>query len=199
MDRKTMRGAPVASLLGMTLAATLGVGAVLAHESREVGEYTLVVGFIGEPVFTGQKSGLEFRVSRGDEPVEGLEQSLQAEVAYDGQTRDLPLSARFGQPGWYQSVFFPTAAGPYTFRIFGEIDGTPIDESFTSGPDTFSEVHDVAGGQFPVVFPATSDLVRDAEAGATAATTATIALGLGAAGLLAGLLALGLSLARRRA
>lgn len=74
-----------------------------------------------------------------------------------------------------------------------------IDESFTSGPDKFSEVQDVTGGQFPVQFPSTGDLVRDAEAGAAADTTAPIALVLGAAGLLAGLMALGLTLARRRA
>ena len=59
------------------------------------------------------------------------------------------------------------------------------------------DVLDTAGGQFPVVYPATADLARDAEAGAGAATMATIALGLGAAGLLAGLVALGVTLGRR--
>lgn len=188
-----------ATVLGALLTTVVGTGVVLAHESREVGEFTFVVGFAEEPVYSGQKSGLELRVSRGGEPVEGLEESLEAEVTFGTDTRELPISAQFGEPGAYRSVFFPTAAGPYTFRIFGEIDGRPIDESFTSGPDTFSEVQDVAGGQFPVVFPATGDIVRDAEAGAGAATTATVALVLGAAGLLIGLVALGLTLARRRA
>ena len=80
-----------------------------------------------------------------------------------------------------------------------DIDGQEIDESFTSGPDTFGEVQDATSGQFPVAFPATGDIARDAEAGAAAATTATIALVLGAGGLLAGLVALGLTLSRRRA
>jgi len=187
-----------AVVLGATLAMIASTGAVLGHESREVGDHTVVVGFAGEPVFTGQKSGLEFSVSRGEEPVEGLEASLEATVTFGDESRDLEISPRFGEPGWYQSVFFPTAAGPYTFRIVGEIEGVAFDESFTSGPDTFSEVQDVTGGQFPVRFPATGDIVRDAEAGAGAATTATIALVLGGAGLVAGLVALGLSLARRR-
>jgi hypothetical protein len=95
-------------------------------------------------------------------------------------------------------VFFPTAAGPYSFHVTGDIEGTPIDETFSSGPDTFGEVEDVAGGQFPVQYPATGDVVRDAEAGADAATTATIGLVLGGAGLLVGLVALGLTIARRR-
>ncbi len=185
--------------LAAALTMVVGVGIAAAHESRELGDITMVVGFADEPVFTGQKSGLDLRVSRGEEPIEGLEETLEAEVTFDGQTRDLEISPRFGEPGAYSSVFFPTAAGPYTFRIFGELEGEAVDESFTSGPDTFSEVQDVTGGQFPVQFPSTGDVVRNAEAGAAAGTTATIALILGGAGLLAGLVALGLTLARRRA
>jgi hypothetical protein len=173
-------------------------GTTLAHEEREVGDHTFVVGFIDEPVFTGQKSGLEFFVSHdGEEPVEGLEETLQAQVTFGSQTRDLAISPRFGEPGAYESVFFPTAAGPYTFRIFGDVEGEAFDESFTSGPETFGEVDDLSGGQFPVQFPATADVVRDAEAGAAAATQATIALVLAIAGLLAALVALGLIVARR--
>lgn len=187
-----------AAVLGAMLTALVGIGVASAHESREVGAYTFSVGFLDEPVFSGQKSGLDLRVARGEEPVEGLEETLEAEVTFAGQSRTLEISPVFNQPGAYRSVFFPTAAGPYTFHIFGEIEGEAVDESFTSGPETFSEVQDVAGGQFPVQFPATGDIVRDAEAGANAATTATIALVLGGAGLVAGLVALGVTLARRR-
>jgi hypothetical protein len=194
MFKRIGRTTALAALLTMVV----GVGITTAHESRDIGDITVSIGFIDEPVFIGQRSGLEFRVSRGDEPIEGIESTLEAEVIFDGQSRDLALSPRFGEPAAYRSIFFPTAAGPYTFHLFGEIDGKAIDESFTSGPDTFSEVQDVTGGQFPVQFPSTGDLVRDAEAGAAAGTTAMIALVLGAAGLLAGLVALGLTLARRR-
>lgn len=186
------------SVMGAAMAILLLAAPVAAHEQRTVGDYDFVVGLIGEPVFTGQKSGLEFSVSSGDTPVEGLETTLQAEVIYQGQTRALTVSPRFGQPGWYQSVFFPTAAGPYTFHIFGTVEGTPIDESFTSSPDGFSEVEDQAGGQFPVQIAAPVDVARDAEAGAAAAGTATLGLVLGGAGLLVGIVALGISLAGRR-
>ena len=76
-----------AAVLGAALAA-LTAGTALAHEEREVGDYSFVVGFIDEPVFAGQKSGLEFFVSRGEEPVEGLEETLEAEVIFGSQTRD---------------------------------------------------------------------------------------------------------------
>jgi len=186
-----------AAVLGVALTMAVGAGAALAHESRDVGEYTFVVGFLDEPVYAGLKSGLELRITAGEAPVDGAQETLEAEVTFGDQTRALEISPSFGEPGAYRSVFFPTAAGSYTFRIFGEIEGTAIDESFTSGPDTFGDVLDTAGGQFPVVYPATADLARDAEAGAGAATMATIALGLGAAGLLAGLVALGITLGRR--
>ena len=186
------------AVLSAVLTMFVSVGVAAAHEEREVGDHTYIVGFIDEPVFTGQKSGLEFGAFHGEEPLEGLEATLSATVTIGDGTRDLPLEPRFGEPGWYESVFFPTAAGPYTFRIFGEVEGEPYDESFTSGPDTFSEVQDVTAGQFPVVLPAAGDTARDATAGATAAGTATLALILGGAGLLAGLVALGLSVGRRR-
>ena len=186
------------AVLGAVLTMLVITGVALAHEERDVGEYSIEVGFIDEPVYTGQKSWLELSVSQGEEPVEALEETLQATVTFGDESRDLPLEPRFGEPGWYESVFFPTAAGPYTFRIYGDIDGTAIDESFTSSPEGFSEVQDVVGGQFPVTLPAAGDTARDATAGAAAAGTATLALVVGGAGLLAGLVALGLALARRR-
>lgn len=187
-----------AAALGAVLTLVVGIGVAAAHEQRDVGDYTFTVGLLEEPVFTGQKSGLDLRVAQGNQPVEGLEETLQAEVSFSGQSRDLEISPVFGEPGAYRSVFFPTAAGPYSFHITGDVNGTPVDETFTSGPDTFSEVQDVAGGQFPIQYPATGDIARDAEAGAGAATTATISLVLGGAGLLVGLVALGMTVARRR-
>ena len=172
--------------------------AALAHETREVAGYEFVVGFIGEPVFAGQKSGLELMVSRNNQPVERLEETLKAEVIYRDRRMELPLTPRFGERGWYQSVFFPTAAGPYTFHIFGTVQGAQVDETFTSSPEGFDEVKEATSGQFPVQFPPTPELVADARRGADASRQLPIALGLGAGGAILGLLALGIALAGRR-
>ena len=154
---------------------------------------------LDEPVFAGQKSGLELRSrTRARSRSRASRRPSRPRSPSAARRATLEISPIFGEPGAYRSVFFPTAAGPYTFRIFGEVEGEPFDETFTAGPDTFGEVQDAAGGQFPVQYPPTGDVVSDAEAGAAAGTTATIALVLGAAGLLAGVAALGLSLARRR-
>jgi hypothetical protein len=198
MHRTRSAGRRLAAVAAALALTALAAGVVSAHEVRDVNGYSFVVGFIDEPVYVGQKSGLEFFVNKSETPVEGLEQTLKAEVIKGDAKRDLPLEARFGEKGAYESYFFPTAAGEYTFHIFGTVDGTQIDESFTSSPDGFSPVNELSGGQFPVQFPAEADLVANAQAGKEAASQVTIALALGAAGLLAGLIGIGLALAARR-
>lgn len=188
----------VGGLLLLTL-GLLSAAPILAHGHRHVNGYEFTVGFMNEPVFTGQKSGLEFGVTdEADQPVMGLEETLQAEVIYAGQTRALPLEPAFGQDGWYESVFFPTAAGSYTFRIYGTLNGQQIDESFTSIEDDFSEVQEQTAGQFPTILPPAGDVAADAERGSSAADMMPIALALGVVGIVLGMIALGLALAGRR-
>jgi hypothetical protein len=143
-----------------------------AHESRDVadGQYQLVVGFLNEPVAVGDKSGLDLRVSKpatdGSSepvPVEGLETTLQGEVYFGEEMMALTIEPRFGQPGAYASWFYPNAAGTYSFRIFGEIEGIAVDETFTSGPDTFGDIEE------RLLFPA-----GDAAAAAPAVTSAGV-------------------------
>jgi hypothetical protein len=184
--------------LAVTLALALSSGPVSGHEARNVAGYDLEVGFIDEPVYSGQKSGLELHVEKAGTPVDGLDRTLKAQVVYGTATRDLPISPRFDAPGWYQSYFVPTAAGPYTFHISGTIEGAAVDETFTSSPTGFNEVLETRANEFPVQFPTQAELVDQAAQGAKAAGQVTTAMALGAAGLLAGIVALGVALAGRR-
>lgn len=194
--RTALRRLGSAGLAGLLLAGLTATA--LAHEERDVGDYSFEVGLIDEPVYVGQSSGLEFHVTKGDQPVSGLDETMKAEVIFGETKRDLPLTEREEDPGWYQSVFIPTAAGKYTFHLTGTVEGTAIDESFTSSPDGFNEVQEAASGQFPVTLPTTAELSAEAKKGADAASQVTIALALGGAGLVVGLLALGVALAGRR-
>lgn len=194
------------------LAASCGIVAVFvlavpfaasAHEQREIagGQYSVVVGFLDEPAFAGEKNGLDFRVSKigapGTEgaaeaegtPVVGLFDTLQAEVIFGDQRMALPLEPAFGDLGAYESPFFPTTPGDYTFHIFGTIEGTAVDETFTSSPQGFSPVLDPAPLQFPKQAAATDDSAAMAGtvAGAGGANT-----GFGAAAA-AGFLGVGLA------
>jgi hypothetical protein len=143
-----------------------------AHERRAIGDkYMMVVGFLGEPAFVDEPNGLDLRIFTGpaganlqelpaDERVgiEGLEETLEAEVTFGEQTMKLEIEPRFRDPGAYDGNFFPTAVGDYTFHIFGMVEDTPIDETFTSSPETFSPINDVAELQFPAKVPSNLDL-----------------------------------------
>ena len=181
--------------------ALLGPSAAGAHERRTVaGDYTFVVGFLQEPAFEGETNGIDLRVTRGgsEEPVEGLERTLKAEVVVGSNTLPMELRPRFRQPGAYNAEFVPTRAGSYTFRFQGEVEGRSVSEAFESGPGRFNDVQAVAPLQFPDKVPAAGDLQRAVAAAESRAATATT---LGTAGLVAGvagLLLAGWALASRR-
>ncbi|MFI5262384.1 MAG: hypothetical protein ACHQZR_07515 [Candidatus Limnocylindrales bacterium] len=172
---------------------------VFAHQQVDFGPYHLEIGFIDEPVYVGNKSGLEFDVFKGTDPVAGLEKTLKAQVIYQGQSRDLDIQPETDDSNnFYRAYFIPTAAGPYTFHIYGAIEGTAFDQSYTSSPTGFDEVQDAAPGQFPVQLPTLAEVQASAQKGADAASQVTIALALGGAGVVIGLFGVGLALAARR-
>ena len=141
----------------------LNSGLALAHETRPVtgGKYSLRVGFISEPTYQGLENGLELTVCNGDcvtskdgsgiltNGVSGAFDTLKAEVIFGSQSMTLTLIPVARQPGRYNARFVPTRAGDYTFHIFGKLNSDPIDERFTSGPDTFDSVQPLANEQFP--------------------------------------------------
>lgn len=138
-------------ILGLFALLAFGfAGGAAAHEQRTVGEFELVVGFIDEPAVQGDTNGLILEVSRGGQPVEDLAATLQGEVIFGEERRPLTISPVFNEPGAYESVFIPSQPGDYTFRITGDLAGTPIDEQFTSSPEGFASVEPRADYEFPV-------------------------------------------------
>lgn len=172
------------------------VGVASAHEHREVGEYSLTVGFMSEPALVGEPNGISLEVIKGhvegDEdsgtPVEGLAETLKAEVTFAGESKQVDLRGVFGTPGAYKADIIPTQEGAYTFRFFGTIEGTDIDESFTSGPETFSEAQSTDSISFPAATEADGgSAVADAEDKADSARTlAIVGIVAGVLGLAAG-------------
>ena len=206
----------------LSVALSLTIGTVLAHEGRPVGDYNFVVGWLQEPSYEGARNGVSVTVTRtteaghgsmekmsenedeeapghrdeedkdgmsgsehenGDEdsssmssamagmshgqgmPVEGLEGSIQVEVTYvpTGASRTFDLLAVFGEPGHYVANLVPTASGVYGFRVFGAVEGNPIDETFASrgGGGGFDDIRPSAGLQFPEELPE----IREIESG----------------------------------
>ena len=134
-------------------------GRALAHETRSVGKYQLVVGFFVEPAFEGQKNGLDLRVrvpGTPVTPVTGLEKTLQVEISFVGVDKSVTKPVRAvsaaNEPGRYTADVLPTQSGQYRFRIFGEIEGVKVNETFTSG-EKFSNVEKASELTFPDALP----------------------------------------------
>ena len=186
------------------VALSLPSGSVLAHEEREVGDYVLEVGWAIEPTAVESPNSLFLKVEAKEsgEGVQGLEETLEAEVTIGGgaQTKSLPLEASGEEPGVYGSPIIPTQTGDYTFRVYGTIDGQEVDESFSSGPETFDTVEGIAALQFPDQVPTNAELQAeiDESGGGSDSDTATILAIIGIVAAVIGICVGAFALAQRR-
>jgi hypothetical protein len=136
--------------LALAFVALAAPATTFAHEHRTVGtDYEMTVGFIAEPAIQGDTNGIWLEVMQGDKPVEGLADTLKAEVIFGGQKREATLTPAFGEKGVYTSVFIPTQPGDYTFHVFGKIGDQDVDETFTSSPEGFDSVAPRTDYEFP--------------------------------------------------
>jgi hypothetical protein len=136
----------------------------LAHETRMVGPYRFVVGWLNEPAFQGQPNAASVRISDTRDtppsPVEGVEQTLAIAVVSGGlaETYTRTLRTVFGQPGLYALHMIPTASGAYTYRITGQVEDLEVNETFESGPGRFNEVESASALQYPAKVPVAAEL-----------------------------------------
>jgi hypothetical protein len=188
--------AAMAALAIVASSFAVGSTVALAHERRQVGPYTFVVGWVNEPAYVNSMNALDLAVTetQAGKAVEGLDKTLKAEVIVGGGAKALPLTlaARFGMPGRYQGFVLPTKTGEYVFHISGTAGTTNVDERFESGPGRFGSIESTDALQFP------DKLVTTAELAARMDTLQTLAIaGLVLAGLALVLTTGGLVLRRR--
>jgi hypothetical protein len=163
-----MTGRMLRPLLIILALLVLSLPAV-AHERREVGPYEIAVGWRVEPAYVGLMNGPEVFVSRagegddhghdtapeGDhhdgEGLAGVTVDLVVEVSFGGQSVTLPLRPVWGASGHYVADLIPTMPGDYTFRVYGTIGETEVDETLTSADGQFSTVEPVEDVLFPVI------------------------------------------------
>jgi hypothetical protein len=155
---------PSATALVVTLLVLMAAPA-FAHEERSVGDFDMAVGFGAEPAYAGEVNSVQLLLSRNGKPVVDLGDTLDVEVTFGDQTQKFPLEpffeeGEFGTLGDYRAWFIPTRSGRYTFHFSGTIDGQAVDESFTSGPNTFSDVESPQSVEFPVQDPTTGELAE---------------------------------------
>jgi hypothetical protein len=144
-------------VLACAILSVIGLAApsaASAHKQLTAGPsgvYAIEMGFNQEPALQGNLNGLYLSVrnSRLSMPVTGLGSTLKAEIAFGDAKRTLTLEPQEGQDGVYIAWVVPTDVGPYTWRVFGSIQGNTVDLSATSGPDSFNEVQPQSDLSFP--------------------------------------------------
>ena len=110
---------------------------VYAHTVDSVGEYRLEIGWMNEPVVSGETNGIELYVSPFDSnlPLEdqefkngisGLEKTLKMQLVLKEEKITLPLRADHNIPGKYYAFVNPTVSGFYQANVLGEIQETTI-------------------------------------------------------------------------
>jgi hypothetical protein len=189
--------------LAVVAGALLLGGTASAHERRNVGPFSFVVGWVNEPALLNQPNSVDLRITRTADstPVIGAEKSLKVEIQADGQKLTADLTPRFGTPGAYNANLTPTKTGSFSFVFTGNIDGTPINETFKAGQGTFGLIEEPKA--FPQSLPAIQDVAKSVDAiregpvttskgsgssdsGGTALIVAIVSLIVGGAGLATG-------------
>jgi len=110
-------------------------------------DYLFVIGSIDEPINVDDKTGVELRgiwpnatdptntSANGTQPITGLENMLKAEILAGNKNMNSDLEPAFGEVGTYQSkTFYPTIPTTYNYRIYGDINGTNFDVTFSCNP-----------------------------------------------------------------
>ena len=126
MHRSARAWAIAVLAIGLASVAT----PVAAHIVKQVGPYTVALGWVHEPTYVGQLNGVQVVIkdAKGN-PVSDLSaDDLKVVVSTAGQQSDpMSLAPTFdedtglGIPGDYEAPMIPTAPGDYTFHVTGTI------------------------------------------------------------------------------
>ncbi len=119
------------SLLVAVLALVLlPLTSLAAPVSRTVGDrFEITVQYMNEPAILGDTNGVRMQITENGEPVSGAHSTLTVQVEFMEAVRVLNMYEN--QPGVYTGVFIPMQDGQYSFSVYGEVDGTEINETYT--------------------------------------------------------------------
>ena len=119
-------------------------GIAYGHTVDAVGEYRVEIGWMNEPVVSGETNGIELYVSPLEpcpqipEPIKcaesqefkngigDLKKTIKMKLIYKDESITLPLSPDHNIPGKYYAFVNPTVSGFYQANILGTIVDTPI-------------------------------------------------------------------------
>ena len=123
-------------ILSMLIIPSLA-GIAYAHTIDSVGDYRVEIGWMNEPVVSGETNAIEFYVSPLEPGIElenqvfqngisGLKNTVKIKLLFKDESIILPLSPDHDIPGKYYAFVNPTVSGFYQANILGTIVDTPI-------------------------------------------------------------------------
>lgn len=146
-------------LILLCLSFLLLTSSTLAHGGREVGDYTLTVGWRNEPAYVGLPNGLEVHISaESADRLRGVEVSLQVEITFGPASTIVNLRPDSDHENNYIADVIPTRPGDYTFRVFGAIGDIEVDETFSASSGDFHSIAPIADITFPDETPSLLEL-----------------------------------------
>ena len=112
-------------------------GIAYGHTIDSVGDYRVEIGWMNEPVVSGETNAIEFYVSPLEPGIElenqvfqngisGLKNTVKIKLLFKDESIILPLSPDHNIPGKYYAFVNPTVSGFYQANILGTIVDTPI-------------------------------------------------------------------------
>ncbi len=119
-------------------------GIAYGHTVDAVGEYRIEIGWMNEPVVSGETNAIEFYVSplitcpeiseaskcaesqKFQNGISDLRKTVKIKLIYKDENITLPLSPDHNIPGKYYAFVNPTVSGFYQANILGTIIDTPI-------------------------------------------------------------------------
>lgn len=185
MGKFTLRASAASAATLLALVTSFAVAS--AHDVFTAGKYRVAIGWQFEPAsgtdtYVGAQNAIQVfvDVASSSDPRGTPVSTLNADCshpdfqvtvtvgtttsspfcpgpAYDGDTGN-------GRLDEYDYPLIPTVVGNYTFHIFGTINGTPIDQTVTSGPTTFDSIADSSSVEFPVAVPGTAAIATKVDA-----------------------------------
>ena len=135
-------------------------GLAFAHTVDSVGDYRLEIGWMNEPVVSGETNGIELFISplepglpleeqKFKDGIGGLHKFLKMQLVLKDEKITLPLSPDHNIPGKYYAFVNPTVAGFYQANVLGNIGNTTV--SLSMHPPKVDE-------RSYIEFPESSDL-----------------------------------------
>ena len=139
-----------AATVGIILLLSINAQSAFAHQRQllTIGgkPYLLVVGSVNEPVYVGDKSGVDFFAytpdpkdplsdsANGTKKLTDLDKAVKAELVAGPQTKTIDFDPVDGDPGHYTATFIPTLQTTYSYILNGTINNTPVNIKYTCVP-----------------------------------------------------------------